>query len=86
MNNLVMPFMCALFALLFAVVGYMVASDWVKMVWQQVRFGKSFYATFEADKEKWEEQKRALESAPAEGAQTNQLPAPGTGQGANEQN
>ena len=80
MNNSVTLFMCALFFLLFAVVGYMVASDWVKTVWQQVRFGRDFYGLFKADKQKWEEQRRAQESASQEGVQTGGPPVSGSDQ------
>jgi hypothetical protein len=67
--------MCALFLFLFAVVGYMVASDWVRTVWQQIRFGRDFYGLFKADKQKWEEQTRSQEGASQRGVQSNGDPA-----------
>jgi hypothetical protein len=80
MDNWVTPFMCALFLLLFAVVGYMVASDWVRTVWQQVRFGRDFYGLFKADKQKWEEQRLSQVSTAREGVQTDGPPASGSEQ------
>ena len=80
MNNSVSLFMCALFFLLFAVVGYMVASDWVRTVWQQIRFGRDFYGLFKADKQKWEEQRRSQEPASPKGMQTGGPPASGSDQ------
>ena len=80
MNNSVTLFMCALFFLLFMVIGYMVASDWVRTVWQQVRFGRDFYGLFKADKQEWEEQRRAQKSASQEGVQTGAPPASGSDQ------
>jgi len=68
MGNSVTLFMCALFFLLFAVVGYMVASDWVRMVWQQIRFGKDFYGLFKADKQKWEKDKASRQEVGPTGA------------------
>jgi hypothetical protein len=82
MNNSVTVFMCALFFLLFAVVGYMVASDWVRMVWQQIRFGKDFYGLFKADKQKWEEQRRSTESAAQKAVEVTRPPTSGSDQSA----
>ncbi len=80
MDNWVTPFMCALFLLLFTVVGYMVASDWVRMVWQQIRFGRDFYGLFKADKQKWEKQRRSLESSAQKDVQTGGPPVSGSDQ------
>ncbi|MEO8284806.1 MAG: hypothetical protein ABI670_00020 [Chloroflexota bacterium] len=80
MNNAVTIFMCALFLLLFVVVGYMVASGWVRTIFQQVRFGKDFYQQFKADKQKWEDQTRSQESAAQKGIEAGQLPASGSDQ------
>jgi len=82
MNNSVTLFMCALFLLLFAVVGYMLASGWVRTIWQQVRFGKDFYGLFKADKQKWENQMRSQESAAQKGAEVGRPPASGSDQSA----
>ena len=68
MNNSVTLFMCALFFLLFVVVGYMVASDWVRTVWQQIRFWKDFYGLFKADKQEWEKNKASQQEVGPAGA------------------
>ena len=48
MNNSVTLFMCALFLLLFAVVGYMLASGWVRTIWQQVRIRQRLLRTVQS--------------------------------------
>jgi hypothetical protein len=74
--------MCGLFLLLFAVVGYMVASDWVRTVWQQFRFGRNFYRLFKADKQEWENQRRSPENSVQKGVPTGLPPASSSDQNA----
>lgn len=82
MNNSVTIFMCALFLLLFAVVGYMLASGWVKTILQQVRFGKDFYGIFKSEKQKWDDQTRSQESAGQGGAGEGRPPTSDSDQSA----
>ena len=70
MSNWVTGVVCVLFLLAFIVAGYMIASDWIKMVIQQVRFGRGMYEEFKAEKQEWERNKASQEGTPSQGGET----------------
>jgi hypothetical protein len=70
MSNWVTGVVCVLFLLAFIVAGYMIASDWIKMVVQQVRFGRGMYAEFKADKQEWERNKASQGDTAPQGGDT----------------
>ena len=66
MNNWVTSVACIMVLLVFIAAGFMIASDWIGMAIQQVRFGRGMYEEFKVEKQRWERNRASQEGTAPE--------------------
>lgn len=80
MNNWLTTGACVMFLIFLVILAFTTASDWLGMVIQQVRFGRSMYGEFKTDKQEWEKKKASQETTTREAAGTDGSSAGGSDQ------